>query len=151
MARGKIIVSKDELRTALECEPSARSACLSLGLAYTTFIRRCKEFGIYVTNQGLKGTHKSAKWKEIPLEKIFSGEHLMFGQALKKKLISAGLIEDKCSECNSLPEWKGKKLVMQLDHIDGDRLNNTLENVRLLCPNCHSQTPTFSKGKRRMK
>ena len=54
---------------------------------------------------------------------------------------------DKCFECGQLPEWNGKPLTLQLDHIDGNSDNNLLSNLRLLCPNCHTQTHTFgSKG-----
>lgn len=45
----------------------------------------------------------------------------------------------KCLEC-SIDEWNGKPIVLQIDHIDGDRKNNTRDNLRALCPNCHSQT-----------
>ena len=56
------------------------------------------------------------------------------------------LVDYVCVICG-LSEWRGERLVLQVDHIDGDRKNNTLENLRLLCPNCHSQTPTWSKKK----
>ena len=39
--------------------------------------------------------------------------------------------------------WRGKELRLEIDHIDGSRFNNTLENLRILCPNCHSQTETY--------
>jgi hypothetical protein len=47
-------------------------------------------------------------------------------------------------------EWQGKAISLQLDHKDGDRCNNLLENLRILCPNCHSQTESFA-GKRKRK
>lgn len=50
----------------------------------------------------------------------------------------------KCMECG-LSKWRGKKLILQCDHIDGNRNNNTFTNARLLCPNCHSQTETFCR------
>jgi hypothetical protein len=53
---------------------------------------------------------------------------------------------DKCSSCN-LNMWQGKIITLELDHIDGDRWNNNINNVRLLCPNCHSLTPTWKKKK----
>lgn len=62
---------------------------------------------------------------------------------LKKRLLKADLLEEKCAECGIPPEWNGKPLTLELDHIDGDNRNNELSNLRLLCPNCHSQTETF--------
>lgn len=55
---------------------------------------------------------------------------------------------EKCELCGQGPIHNNKPLVLQVDHIDGDSDNNKLENVRLLCPNCHTQTDTYgSKGK----
>jgi len=54
---------------------------------------------------------------------------------------------DKCQMCGIPPVWQGKRLVLQLDHIDGDRRNRAFGNFRLLCPNCHSQTETFGARK----
>lgn len=45
----------------------------------------------------------------------------------------------------TLSEWMGEKLPLELHHIDGDRFNNQLENLQILCPNCHSLTPNHSK------
>lgn len=48
-----------------------------------------------------------------------------------------------CSECRVGQVWNGKELKFELDHIDGDRKNNQRTNLRFVCPNCHSQTPTW--------
>jgi hypothetical protein len=64
-------------------------------------------------------------------------------QSLKKKLIKAGLKEDVCEICGQLPMWNNKPLVLQLDHINGVGDDNRIENLRIICPNCHTQTPTF--------
>lgn len=56
-----------------------------------------------------------------------------------------------CEECGILPEWNGKKLVLQIDHRSGNRLDDREENVRFLCPNCHSQTDTFTSKNRKLK
>lgn len=55
---------------------------------------------------------------------------------------------EQCSGCGLRPTWNGKPITLEVDHIDGDRRNNIIENLRVLCPNCHSQTPTY-KGKKR--
>ncbi len=47
-----------------------------------------------------------------------------------------------CSECG-INEWNGKSLTLQIDHIDGNNQNNLIENLRWLCPNCHTQTDTW--------
>jgi 5-methylcytosine-specific restriction endonuclease McrA len=62
---------------------------------------------------------------------------------LKGRLIKAQLLENRCEACG-LESWLGRPLNMHLDHANGVRNDNRLENLRMLCPNCHSQTPTYS-------
>lgn len=66
------------------------------------------------------------------------------GKALIKKLVGSGKREYKC-ECCEVIEWQGKKLRLELDHKNGNNRDNQEENLRILCPNCHSQTETHSK------
>lgn len=62
---------------------------------------------------------------------------------LRHDLIKIGR-EYKCEECGLGPVWNNKKLTIQVDHINGDNLNHNPDNLRFLCPNCHSQTETFT-------
>lgn len=62
--------------------------------------------------------------------------------SLKKYLIRFDLIKYTCQVCGQNNEWKGKKLVLVLDHINGVRNDNRIENLRFVCPNCNSQLPT---------
>jgi hypothetical protein len=71
---------------------------------------------------------------------------------LKSRLIKAGLLKNACYECG-IAEWRGKALSLVLDHINGQNDDNRLGNLRLLCPNCNSQTETFAgrnKGRYRL-
>ena len=52
-----------------------------------------------------------------------------------------------CEVC-SISEWNGARLVLEVDHKDGNSKNNSPENFRFICPNCHSQTPTYKGGNR---
>lgn len=56
--------------------------------------------------------------------------------------------EHVCEVCGQEPFWNGKPLVLQIDHINGDPLDNRRENLRWICPQCHSQTETFSRNVR---
>ena len=63
---------------------------------------------------------------------------------IKRRLILTGTFVEKCSICGQEPVWQNMRLVLVLDHINGDTTDSTLENLRLLCPNCNSQTSTFA-------
>jgi len=63
---------------------------------------------------------------------------------IKRRLLKAGVLKEICIECGQTNKHNGKKLVLQLDHINGDNNDYRIENLRILCPNCHSQTNTFA-------
>jgi hypothetical protein len=78
-----------------------------------------------------------------PLEEILvEGSTWTNSAALRERLIEAGLKERRCEGCG-LTEWRGRRIPLQLDHIDGDRTNNRFSNLRNLCPNCHALTETW--------
>ena len=123
-------------------------ASAELGLHFNTFKRYALLLGCYNTNPSGKGMKKKFETK-IPLKDILAGKHPQFQTyKLKLRLIKEGLVENVCSVCNT-SEWMGCKLNMELDHIDGDRTNHCFENLRMLCPNCHSQTETYRSKNRK--
>lgn len=89
-------------------------------------------------NKGLRGIGKPL----IPLEKILVKKSNFQSFKLKKRLFDAGLKKKECEECGWAKIAEGGYLPLELDHINGDRHDNRLENLRVLCPNCHSLKPT---------
>jgi hypothetical protein len=113
-------------------------AAKQLGIPFATFKRYAVVLKVYIPNQGGKGV----KEPTTPLEDVFSGKVPMKSLPLRIRLVNEGYKENICEECK-ISEWNGKHLVLELDHINGIHTDNRLENLRILCPNCHSQTPTF--------
>jgi hypothetical protein len=91
----------------------------------------------------LKGdTHN---WStSTPLEEILiENSSFLWNASLKKKLLKSNLLKYECYECG-LSEWRNKPISLNLEHKNGNNTDNRLDNLCLLCPNCHSQTDTFA-------
>jgi 5-methylcytosine-specific restriction endonuclease McrA len=80
--------------------------------------------------------------RQIPLESLFVAGAKRARGHLKRRLLRSGLKQDRCERCG-ITEWRGEPLSMHLHHVNGDGLDNRLENLELLCPNCHSQIDTY--------
>lgn len=84
-------------------------------------------------------------FKLIPLDDILTGKYPEYRSwGLKKRLVKSKRMKDQCVECGIGPVYNNKPISLQLDHKDGNRRNHMLNNLRILCPNCHSQTDNFS-------
>ena len=82
-------------------------------------------------------------------EDIFKENSLYANEMVKQRIVKQGLLKYQCSRCN-LNNWQGETIILDLDHINGNNRDNRLENLRYLCPNCHSQTDTY-KGRNKNK
>lgn len=144
----KIKIDEDTFISVVNSSNSMAEAASKLGIHFNTFKRYAIKFNVYKPNQGLKGGTKMCDVK-IPTEVILRGDYPQFNTyKLKIRLIKDGVLKNECSECG-ISEWNGKPLNCELDHIDGNRTNHKIENLRILCPNCHSQTETYrSKNKK---
>lgn len=93
----------------------------------------------------LVGTNKGVHYKNsIPLKNILiANSNYQNRSSLKRRLLKENLLVNECYICK-LKNWLGKSIVLQLDHINGVFNDHRIENIRLLCPNCHSQTQNFA-------
>lgn len=98
-------------------------------------------------NKGLRGIGKF----RIPLENILTSGNNYQSFKLKKRLIASGLKMPECEECGWARKSEDGRLPLELDHINGDSTDNRLENLRILCPNCHSIKPTHRGRNRKNK
>lgn len=141
-------VIETAVRSAIAESPTSMLRAAQIAnIPFSTFIRYAKQLGIYEPNQSGQGQRKFRATPinhEAPLEEILAGKHPHYrNDHLKRRLLAAGFKENVCEECGLGTTWNGKPLVLTLDHVDGDSTNHRLENLRMLCPNCHSQTETF--------
>ncbi len=151
--------SEEQLRKAAKESYSVRQVIFKIGLFpaggnYVQVQKYLSQLKINTShfkgkgwNKGLKGTGKP----HIPLEDILVKESTYQSYKLKKRLFSLGLKSRQCEICNWAQIADDGRLPLELDHINGDRADNRLENLRILCPNCHSLQSTHRAKNRKKK
>lgn len=147
----KYKISDETIVQAAKDNKTMSEAARAIKMSFMAFRYRAIKLGVYEPNQGRLGVVRGSdeiqrlRRKEIPLSEILNGNHPNYlTSRLKTRIIKAGLKEEKCECCGVGNLWNGKKLVLHLDHKDGDSKNHKLDNIQLLCPNCHSQTETYA-------
>lgn len=128
----KEILMFNSIKSSLTMAEAARKS----GVHYSTLKTFALKNNIFKPNQSKRGT----RVKKI--EELLVDDAPVNSSYLKQRLIEEKVFDYVCFECG-IKKWNNKDIVLELDHIDGDRVNNKINNLRLLCPNCHSQTLTF--------
>lgn len=137
-------IEENIIREALEERKTITGAAGSLGISYNAFARLAKKYGCFQPNQGGRGCKKVSKatFTKDDLEKVFRGEKLLASYKLKLRLFQFNLKEKVCEICG-LKEWQGVEIPLELHHKNGNRLDNSFENLQIVCPNCHALTEHY--------
>lgn len=139
----------DELREAVAKSICWSDVCRILKVSVCTYsfnrIRRlCEEHDVSVEHFDAKRSFQRNKkhWTE---EALFVEDCNIPRSSLRPLLKRFGFYTGLCAECGIGDEWNGKPLTIEIDHVNGNHKDNRKENLRWLCPNCHSQTPTYRR------
>jgi Zn finger protein HypA/HybF involved in hydrogenase expression len=141
--------SDDDLINAVQGNSTIADVIRSLELTvrpgnYRTVKRHIARLGLDVSHfTGKSHSRRTTKMKR--LEEVMVDGSTYATHALKKRIIECGLIPYECEQCGMGPRWNGKKMVLVLDHINGNNCDARKENLRFLCPNCNSQQDTFCR------
>ena len=143
--------SVEELKLAVSQSESYAQVLLKLGIDahggnYKTLKSRILANSIDTSHFTGMSWSKGHSLKKRDIQDYLSNKCKIGSHILKVKLINNKILEHKCYSCN-LTEWCGQPIPIELHHIDGNRENNNLSNLQILCPNCHAQTDNYCSKK----
>jgi hypothetical protein len=142
--------TEEEFVIAVKTSTSIRQVLNKLGLKeaggnYSITKTRIKNLGLDTSHfKGQAWNKGKTLGPRKPVEEllVIDRKHPYQSFKLKNRLLQEGIKIHQCEFCG-ITEWQGKPAPLELDHINGINYDNRLENLRLLCPNCHAQTDTY--------
>lgn len=144
-------VEKEEFKIAVVSSKTFKEVCERLNIKIKC--RNYKSLSRRIAIEGLNTDHFEKPFANAgryirktlrPLQEVMVEGSDYSRYHLKKRLLDNGLLKNQCYKCGLDGVWNGEPIVMILDHINGKNNDNRLENLRMVCPNCNSQLPTFS-------
>lgn len=141
-------INKEEMQNILSSSKSMREVMLKFNLSpngsggYRNIKKKILDLGIDIPTYNYYGNGEARR--KVNDTDIFCENSTYSRQSLKRRILKDNLLKYECVECGNMGEYNGKSLSLHLDHKNGMNDDNRLENLRFLCPNCHSQTETYS-------
>lgn len=142
--------TREDFEKAVASSLSIAGVCRALGLKpaggnYKVIHNAIKTYNLdtsHFTGQGWNVGMRFRPQPELKLSEILTVDSNYQSYKLKKRLLKEGIKSIVCEECG-LTEWRGQPIPLELHHINGVNSDNRLENIKLLCPNCHALTETY--------
>jgi hypothetical protein len=152
----KINITKEEFEQIVkECfstsQVLSRMGLAPIGGNYRVFKKRVQTWGTDTSHFTGQGWCKGKKGTRVltPLDKVLQKDSFYNSHKLRRRLITEGLKEHKCEGCGHT-EWRGEPIPLELEHRNGDNTDNQIENLLVLCPNCHAMTEHY-RGRSKVK
>ena len=151
----RFVLTKNMILNAQKETISGRQAAKWLKVSYPTYKKWAKYYNIFEQHKNQKGVGTKKGWASyrIPLEDFFEGKRELptnySGKVLKKRMLEEGYLQEECSNCGyNEVNVATQKVCLNIDFIDGNNKNISLDNIRLLCANCYlSFNGSFPKSK----
>lgn len=137
-------ITQKQLEITVASSVSIIEVATKLQISRASASKKIKDLDLDVSHFS-KGKHRKSG-PEILIENSTTSN-----QTVRRVLLENNIIPYVCAKCDQLPRWNNKPLTLQLDHINGINNDHRKENLRFLCPNCHTQTPTFTGRNRNVK